>query len=197
MSEELSFIMESTEDSMKKAINHLEAELLKIRAGKASPQMLDGIMVDYYGSATPLNQVANVSAIDARTITVQPWEKNMLQPIERAIINSNIGINPQNDGILINFSNAGTGLWAKNKYGYVLGFEIAGEDQVFHFAQAVIRGNQLFVFSEQVKQPVAVRYAWADDPADANLYNKEGFPASPFRTDNWKMKTASAKYSIR
>ncbi len=101
MSEELLFIMESTEDSMKKAISHLEAELLKIRAGKASPQMLEGIMVDYYGSPTPLNQVANVSAIDARTITVQPWEKNMLQPIERAIINSNIGINPQNDGVLI------------------------------------------------------------------------------------------------
>jgi ribosome recycling factor len=101
MSEELSFVLESTEESMSKAINHLEVELLKIRAGKASPQMLDGIMVDYYGSPTPLNQVANVSAIDARTITVQPWEKNMLQPIERAIINSNIGINPQNDGVLI------------------------------------------------------------------------------------------------
>ncbi|MBZ5858530.1 ribosome recycling factor [Flavihumibacter profundi] len=101
MSEELSFIMDTTDESMKKAIAHLEAELLKIRAGKASPQMLDGIMVDYYGSATPLNQVANVSAVDARTITVQPWEKNMLQPIERAIINSNIGINPQNDGVII------------------------------------------------------------------------------------------------
>lgn len=101
MSEELSLILEDAEESMKKAINHLETELLKIRAGKASPQMLDGIMVDYYGNATPLNQVANVSAIDARTITVQPWEKNMLQPIERAIINSNIGINPQNDGMLI------------------------------------------------------------------------------------------------
>jgi ribosome recycling factor len=101
MSEELLLIMETTEESMQKAIGHLEAELLKIRAGKASPQMLDGIMVDYYGSPTLLNQVANVSAVDARTITVQPWEKNMLQPIERAIINSNIGINPQNDGVLI------------------------------------------------------------------------------------------------
>ncbi|GAO41737.1 ribosome recycling factor [Flavihumibacter petaseus] len=101
MSEELSLILDDAGDSMKKAINHLEAELQKIRAGKASPQMLDGIMVDYYGSPTPLNQVANVSAIDARTITVQPWEKNMLQPIERAIINSNIGINPQNDGVMI------------------------------------------------------------------------------------------------
>ncbi len=94
-------ILDDAAGSMQKAINHLEAELLKIRAGKASPQMLDGIMVEYYGNPTPLNQVANVSAIDARTITIQPWEKNMLQPIERAIINSNIGINPQNDGVMI------------------------------------------------------------------------------------------------
>jgi ribosome recycling factor len=101
MSEELSLIMDEMETSMRKAIDHLETELLKIRAGKATPQMLDGIVVDYYGSMTPLSQVANVSAIDARTLTIQPWEKNMLQPIERAIINSNLGINPQNDGILI------------------------------------------------------------------------------------------------
>ena len=101
MSEDLSFIMDTTEESMKKAISHLEAELVKIRAGKANPQMLDGIVVDYYGSATPLNQVANISVADARTLTIQPWEKNMLQPIERAIINSNIGINPQNDGVII------------------------------------------------------------------------------------------------
>jgi len=101
MSDELILIMEDLEDSMKKAISHLETELVKIRAGKANPQMLDGIVVDYYGSPTPLNQVANVSVADVRTLTVQPWEKNMLQPIERAIINSNIGINPQNDGNMI------------------------------------------------------------------------------------------------
>ena len=101
MSEEVQLTMELSEDSMNKAINHLEAELAKIRAGKANPQMLDGIMVDYYGSATPLNQVGNISVLDARTITIQPWEKNMLQPMERAIIASNIGINPQNDGNLI------------------------------------------------------------------------------------------------
>ena len=67
----------------------------------ANPQMLDGIVVDYYGSATPINQIGNISVMDARTISIQPWEKNMLQPIERAIIASNIGINPQNDGNLI------------------------------------------------------------------------------------------------
>ena len=99
--EEVSLTLELAEDSMKKAISHLEIELTKIRAGKANPQMLDGIMVDYYGSPTPINQVGNISVMDARTLTIQPWEKNMLHPIERAIINSNIGINPQNDGNLI------------------------------------------------------------------------------------------------
>lgn len=91
----------SSEDQMKKAINHLESELTKIRAGKANPQMVDGIMVDYYGSATAISQVGNISVMDARTLSIQPWEKNMLQPIERAIIAANIGINPQNDGNII------------------------------------------------------------------------------------------------
>jgi ribosome recycling factor len=101
MSEDVSMTIEEAGDSMLKAINHLEAELVKIRAGKAHPQMLDGINVDYYGTPTALNQISNVSVLDARTLTIQPWEKNMLQPIERAIINSNIGINPQNDGNII------------------------------------------------------------------------------------------------
>lgn len=99
--EDVSKVIATTEDSMKKAISHLEAELAKIRAGKANPQMLEGIMVDYYGSPTPVGQVGNISVLDARTLTIQPWEKNMLQPIERAIIASNIGINPQNDGLII------------------------------------------------------------------------------------------------
>jgi ribosome recycling factor len=101
MTEELSLIIEDAEESMKKAILHLETELIKIRAGKASPNMLDGIMVDYYGSPTPINQVANISAMDARTLSVTPWEKKMLQAIERSIIAANIGINPQNDGNII------------------------------------------------------------------------------------------------
>jgi len=101
MTEDLSVIIEESKESMKKAIDHLEAELIKIRAGKANPVMLDGIMVDYYGNPTAINQVANVSAMDARTLSIQPWEKNMLQPIERAIIAANIGINPQNDGNII------------------------------------------------------------------------------------------------
>lgn len=101
MTDDLSFILEEGKESMTKAINHLEAELVKIRAGKANPAMLDGIVVDYYGNPTPINQVGNISAMDARTISIQPWEKNMLQPIERAIIAANIGINPQNDGNII------------------------------------------------------------------------------------------------
>ena len=101
LEEDLSFTLELAEDSMKKAVGHLEVELGKIRAGKANPQMLDGITVDYYGAPTPLNQISNVNVLDARTLTVQPWEKNMLQPIERSIIASNIGINPQNDGVII------------------------------------------------------------------------------------------------
>ena len=101
MSDDLEFILEEARDGMKKAINHLESELIKIRAGKASPQMLDGLTVDYYGTPTALNQIGNVSAMDARTLTIQPWEKNMLQPIERAIINANLGVTPQNDGNII------------------------------------------------------------------------------------------------
>ncbi|MEJ7627782.1 MAG: ribosome recycling factor [Ferruginibacter sp.] len=101
MSEDLNGILADTTKSMNKAIDHLEGELVKIRAGKAQPTMLDGIMVDYYGNPTPVNQVANISILDARTISVQPWEKNMLQNIERGIIAANIGINPQNDGNII------------------------------------------------------------------------------------------------
>lgn len=101
MSEDIASINSGAEDHMKKAISHLETELVKIRAGKANPQMLDGLMVDYYGSPMPINQVANISVMDARTLSIQPWEKNMLQPIERAIIAANIGVTPQNDGALI------------------------------------------------------------------------------------------------
>ena len=99
MSEDLDLILADAEESMTKAIGHLETELTKIRAGKANPTMLDGIMVDYYGSPTPINQVANISVLDVRTISIQPWEKNMLAAIERAIMAANIGITPQNDGV--------------------------------------------------------------------------------------------------
>src|SRR6478735_3965245 len=96
--EELELVMEDADSSMEKAISHLEAELTKIRAGKANPTMVDGIFVEYYGSPTPSAQVANVTILDARTISIQPWEKNMLQAIEKSILQANIGITPQNDG---------------------------------------------------------------------------------------------------
>jgi ribosome recycling factor len=101
MSEDVKLVMDLAEDGMRKAISHLETELVKIRAGRATPQMFDGLVVDYYGSATPISQVGNISVADARTITIQPWEKNMLQPIERAIIAANLGVTPQNDGAII------------------------------------------------------------------------------------------------
>ncbi len=101
MSEDLEMIIEDAKESMQKAIGFLEVELGKIRAGKANPQMLDGINVDYYGAPTPINQVANINILDARTISIQPWERGTMQQIERAIIAANIGLNPQNDGLLI------------------------------------------------------------------------------------------------
>jgi len=100
-SEELELVMDDAESQMKKAINHLEAELVKIRAGKATPSLVDGIMVDYYGAHVPVNQVANINVLDARTLSIQPWEKNMIQPIDKAILQANIGITPQNDGVQI------------------------------------------------------------------------------------------------
>ncbi len=101
MSDELNSISANALDSMDKAINHLEAELIKIRAGRANPNMFDGLVVDYYGNPTPINQVGNISVTDARTLVIQPWEKNMLQPIERSIIAANLGVTPQNDGTII------------------------------------------------------------------------------------------------
>ncbi|WP_418509031.1 ribosome recycling factor [Corallibacter sp.] len=101
MNEDIKFILDSTKEAMENAIKHLEKQLVNIRAGKASPAMLGSVMVDYYGSQTPLSQVANVNTPDGRTISVQPWEKNMLQEIERGIMMANLGFNPMNNGDLI------------------------------------------------------------------------------------------------
>lgn len=98
MTEEIIFILDTAKESMQGTIAHLEKEFLNIRAGKATPQMLGGVFVDYYGSQTPLSQVANINIPDARTITVSPWEKSMLQPIEKAIQIANLGFNPMNNG---------------------------------------------------------------------------------------------------
>ena len=104
MNEEITFILETTKESMDGSMAHLEKALMKIRAGKASPAMLASVKVDYYGSQTPLSQVANINTPDARTISVQPWEKTMIPEIEKAIINSNLGFNPMKNGecVIIN-----------------------------------------------------------------------------------------------
>jgi ribosome recycling factor len=98
MTEDLQLIYDELKQSNNKSLVHLENELLKVRAGKATPSMLSSVMVDYYGSPTPIQQVANISTMDARTLTVQAWEKNMLNEIAKGIINSNLGLNPQNNG---------------------------------------------------------------------------------------------------
>ena len=101
MNEEIDFIMDTAKESMDQAIKHLEKELVNIRAGKASPSMVGSVMVEYYGSMTPLSQVANINTPDGRTISIQPWEKSMLQEIERAIMIANLGFTPMNNGEMV------------------------------------------------------------------------------------------------
>jgi len=102
--DEIELFLEDAKDQMTKRLNHVAHELTKIRAGKANPAMLDGIMVSYYGAMTPLNQVSSLSTPDARTIFIKPWEKGTIPEIEKAILSANIGLNPQNDGqqVIIN-----------------------------------------------------------------------------------------------
>ena len=99
--EELEFYLEEAKDHMEKSLHHVSHALAKIRAGRAMPSMLDGLMVEYYGNPTPINQVASINTPDAKTLAIKPWEKNMLAEIERTIINSDLGLNPQNDGEMI------------------------------------------------------------------------------------------------
>ncbi|HAN19242.1 MAG: ribosome recycling factor [Bacteroidetes bacterium GWC2_33_15] len=101
MTEEVQFIIDETKERMDGAIAHLENELAVLRAGKANPRMLDSIHVDYYGSSTPLTQVANIGTPDAKTIAIQPWEKNLIDTIEKAILAANIGLTPVNNGEII------------------------------------------------------------------------------------------------
>jgi ribosome recycling factor len=101
MNEEVQMVYEMAKENMEKTIEHLDNELMRIRAGKANIHILDGIMVDYYGTPTPLNQVSNISTPDAKTIMIQPWEKSMIDPIEKALMVSNVGITPGNNGEVI------------------------------------------------------------------------------------------------
>ena len=102
--DEVEFILEETREGMEKAIDHLRKQLTNIRAGKASPSMLGSVMVEYYGSQTPLQQVANVNTPDARTLSIQPFEKSLISEIERGIMHANLGFNPMNNGesVIIN-----------------------------------------------------------------------------------------------
>ena len=99
--EEINLILEDSKQAMEKSIIHLNLELGKIRAGRANPSMLDSVKVDYYGSLTPLSQISNISTLDSRTLTIQPWEKAMLEDITKTIMNANLGLNPQNNGEVI------------------------------------------------------------------------------------------------
>ena len=98
MQEEIDFLFDATKDDMDRALSHMEKALVKIRAGRANPSMLQGVMVEYYGSPTPLQQVSNVNTPDARTISIQPWEKTLIPEIEKAILNAGLGFNPMNNG---------------------------------------------------------------------------------------------------
>ncbi|MCS6929956.1 MAG: ribosome recycling factor [Saprospiraceae bacterium] len=99
--EDISHVMSEAQAHMERAVEHLNHEMVKLRTGKASPVILQDILIEYYGSPTPLHQVANIQVADARTLVIQPWERNMLAPIERAIVNANLGITPANDGEVI------------------------------------------------------------------------------------------------
>lgn len=102
----------------------------------------------------------------------------------------------KSDQVILSFDNIGTGLYTPDKYGYLKGFEIAGKDQVFYYAKAFIKGNTVVLFSEKVENPVAVHFGWIGDASDCNLFSKEGYPAVPFRTDEWKTVTKDEKYKI-
>jgi len=103
---------------------------------------------------------------------------------------------PEGNQIELSFTHTGSGWLVKDKYGYLKGFEIAGTDKKFHFAKAMIKNDKIMVFSDDVLQPVAVRYNWCDDASEGNLFNKENFPAAPFRTDSWDGVTIKNKYSL-
>jgi sialate O-acetylesterase len=103
----------------------------------------------------------------------------------------------KNNKIILTFTSLGSGLMTSDKYGYLKGFEIAGKNKVFHYAKAYIDNNKVVIFNEAEENPVEVRYGWADDASDCNLYNIEGFPASPFRSDNWNLITKDEKYTFQ
>ena len=140
MQEDINMIKDIAKESMTASIDHLQKELAKIRAGKASPAMVSGLVVEYYGTPTPLNQVANVSTSDARTLVIQPWEKNMLAPIERSIFEANLGVTPMNDGEVVRISVPP--LTEDRRKGLVKRAKDLGEDAKVGIRQARQSANQ-------------------------------------------------------
>jgi len=160
MQEEVNLRVDDAKESMQASVDRLRKELAKLTTGKASPNMLDGILVPYYGSPTPLQQVANVAAGDARTLTIQPWEKSMLGPIEKAIFEANLGLTPQNDGEIIRIN--------------IPPLTEERRKELSKRAKAV---------GEEAK--VSVRNARRDAINDVRKYMKEGFPEDDGkRTEN-------------
>ncbi len=101
MDEEVQLYLDDAKEKMDKAVSHLQHEMMKLRAGKANPQILDGVHVDYYGASTPLSQIANINTPDAKSLVIQPWEKKMIDAIEKALLAANIGITPMNNGEVV------------------------------------------------------------------------------------------------
>lgn len=169
MQEDVDMTIDVAKESMDNAIGHLQNELAKIRAGKASPAMLTGLLVPYYGTPTPLNQVANVSTSDARTLVIQPWEKNMLAPIEKAIFEANLGFTPMNNGELIMINVPA--LTEERRKKLVKGAKDLGEDAKISIRQA--RGEA----NKEVKQAV-----------------KDGFPEDAGKRAEDKIQELTNKY---
>jgi ribosome recycling factor len=146
MMDEINMYMEMSASSMEAALTHLHSELVKVRTGKASPAMLGGIMVEYYGAPTPLHQVANIATADARTLTIQPWERKTIATIERALFEANLGITPQNDGEIIRLSIPP--LTEERRREFVKKAKACGED-----AKVVVRNARRDVM-EEIKKAV-------------------------------------------
>lgn len=170
--EKIKVCLDQTEEQMKKAIQHLENELVKVRAGKANPAMLENVQVDYYGSFVPLHNVGSVSAPDARTLMVQPWEKSMLTPIEKAIQAANLGFNPQNDGALIRIT--------------VPPLTEERRKELVKRARAE---------AEHCK--VTLRTARRDANEQLKKFSKEGVPEDSLKSAETKIQTLTDNYSVK
>jgi ribosome recycling factor len=170
MEEEIQFELDSAKEAMQKSIDRLEVELLKIRAGKANPSMLSQVYVDYYGAKTPLSQVANVSTPDPRTLSVQPWEKGLLQDVSKAITDANLGLNPQSNGDIIMI--AIPALTEERRSGLV---------------------KQTKGFGEDAK--VAIRIARKDANDVIKKLQKDGLPEDRAKTIEVKIQNITSSFS--